>query len=276
MIKLRGQRRRDHEARRRQPQRGRHRAGPRSGLPRRRTCAAMSWNFWRSPMEKAGSEPRKIGNPLWVNAEITYKCPLHCVFCYNPTDYTQYGPELTTEEWLRVLRQARELGAVQLGISGGEPLMRDDVEIMVAEASRLGYYVNLITSGIGLTEKRIAAFNGRRAGADPALVPGLDAGDERLPVQHQDLRAQVEGRQADQAVRLPDGAQRGAASDEHRSHPADPGDGRGDGRRARRARQHAVLRLGHGQPRPVAAQPRAAGARRGRSPTSSAPASATR
>ncbi len=109
-------------------------------------------------MEKAGSEPRKIGNPLWVNAEITYKCPLHCVFCYNPTDYTQYGPELTTEEWLRALRQARELGAVQLGLSGGEPLMRDDVEIMAAEASRLGYYVNLITSGIGLTEKRIAAF----------------------------------------------------------------------------------------------------------------------
>ena len=80
------------------------------------------------------------------------------MFCYNPTDYTQYGPELTTEEWLRVLRQARELGAVQLGLSGGEPLMRDDVEIMAAEASRLGYYVNLITSGIGLTEKRIAAF----------------------------------------------------------------------------------------------------------------------
>jgi len=61
-------------------------------------------------MEKAGSEPRKLGSPLWVNAEITYKCPLHCVFCYNPTDYTQYGPELTTEDWLRVFRQARELG----------------------------------------------------------------------------------------------------------------------------------------------------------------------
>ena len=107
-------------------------------------------------MQKAGSEPRpisdppRIGFPLWVNAEITYKCPLHCVFCYNPTDYTQYGPELTTEEWLRAFRQARELGAVQLGISGGEPLMRDDVEIMVAETSRMGYYVNLITSGVGL------------------------------------------------------------------------------------------------------------------------------
>jgi len=109
-------------------------------------------------MEKAGSAQVKITNPLWVNAEITYKCPLHCVFCYNPIDYTRYGPELSTEEWLRAFAQARELGAVQLGISGGEPLMRDDVEIMVAESSRMGYYVNLITSGVGLTEKRIAAF----------------------------------------------------------------------------------------------------------------------
>jgi pyrroloquinoline quinone biosynthesis protein E len=109
-------------------------------------------------MEKAGSIPRALEAPLWVNAEITYKCPLHCVFCYNPTDYTQYGSEISTEDWLRVFRQARALGAVQLGISGGEPLMRDDVEVMVAESSKLGYYVNLITSGIGLTEKRIAAF----------------------------------------------------------------------------------------------------------------------
>ncbi|MEO8004726.1 MAG: pyrroloquinoline quinone biosynthesis protein PqqE [Betaproteobacteria bacterium] len=109
-------------------------------------------------MEKAGSEPSKPGNPLWLLAEVTYKCPLHCVFCYNPIDYTRYGEELSTEDWLRVLRQGRELGATQLGFSGGEPLMRDDLEIMVSEARKLGYYSNLITSGIGLNEKRIAAF----------------------------------------------------------------------------------------------------------------------
>jgi PqqA peptide cyclase len=109
-------------------------------------------------MEKAGSAPAKISNPLWLNAEITYQCPLHCVFCYNPIDYTRFGPELPTEDWLRAFRQARELGAVQLGISGGEPLLRDDCEIMVAEASKLGYYVNLITSGVGLNEERIKAF----------------------------------------------------------------------------------------------------------------------
>jgi pyrroloquinoline quinone biosynthesis protein E len=109
-------------------------------------------------MEKAGSVPSKPGNPLWLLAEITYKCPLHCVFCYNPVDYAKYGAELSTDDWLRVLRQGRELGATQLGFSGGEPLMRDDLEVLVKEARTLGYYSNLITSGIGLNEKRIAAF----------------------------------------------------------------------------------------------------------------------
>lgn len=109
-------------------------------------------------MEKAGSVSNGPGNPLWLLAEVTYKCPLHCVFCYNPVDYTAYGQELSTDDWLRVLHQGRGIGATQLGFSGGEPLLRKDLEIMVAEARKLGYYSNLITSGVGLNEKRISAF----------------------------------------------------------------------------------------------------------------------
>lgn len=97
--------------------------------------------------------------PLWLLAEVTYRCPLHCAFCYNPTDYDKHTKnELTTEQWLSALRDARKMGAIQLGISGGEPLLRDDIEEIVAEAHKLGYYSNLITSGVGLTEKRIQAF----------------------------------------------------------------------------------------------------------------------
>ena len=102
--------------------------------------------------------PPRPNGPLWLLAELTYKCPLHCAFCYNPLDYTAHGTELTTDDWLRVLREGRAMGAIQLGLSGGEPLIRDDVEIIVAEGRKLGYYSNLITSGIGLNEKRIRAF----------------------------------------------------------------------------------------------------------------------
>ena len=60
--------------------------------------------------------------PLWLLAEITYRCPLHCAFCYNPTDYDKHTQnELDTKTWIKVLNQARDLGALQLGISGGEP-----------------------------------------------------------------------------------------------------------------------------------------------------------
>jgi pyrroloquinoline quinone biosynthesis protein E len=100
----------------------------------------------------------KPGPPLWLLLELTYKCPLHCVFCYNPLDFARSTEELATDDWLRVLREARALGAVQLGLSGGEPLTRDDLEIIVAEAHTLGFYTNLVTSGVGLTEARIKAL----------------------------------------------------------------------------------------------------------------------
>lgn len=75
-----------------------------------------------------------------------------------------------------MLREARELGAVQLGISGGEPLLRGDVEVMVADAHRLGYYTNLLTSGVGLTEKRIAAF--KEGGLDQIQLSFQDSARE--------------------------------------------------------------------------------------------------
>jgi pyrroloquinoline quinone biosynthesis protein E len=118
----------------------------------------------------------KPGPPLWLLLELTYRCPLHCVFCYNPTDFATTGPELGTDDWIRVLREARALGAVQLGLSGGEPLARDDLELIVAEAHTLGFYINLITSGIGLTEARIAAL--KRAGLDHIQLSFQDSSRE--------------------------------------------------------------------------------------------------
>lgn len=117
--------------------------------------------------------PAPPGPPLWLLAEVTYRCPLHCAFCYNPVDYARHGDELDTEDWLRVLREARALGAVQCGFSGGEPLLRDDLELLVAEAHRLGYYTNLLTSGVGLTEARAAAL--RAAGLDHVQLSFQDS-----------------------------------------------------------------------------------------------------
>src|SRR6185503_6227259 len=95
------------------------------------------------------------------------------VFCYNPVDYMAHGAELSTEDWVRVLREGRALGAVQLGLSGGEPLLRDDLEAIIAEAHRLGYYINLLTSGVGLTAQRARAL--KAAGLDHVQLSFQDS-----------------------------------------------------------------------------------------------------
>ncbi len=110
------------------------------------------------------SESAQIGTPFWLLAELTYQCPLHCPYCSNPVNMDAENAEIDTQQWLKVLSDAREMGAVQLGFSGGEPLMRKDLETLVKHASELGFYTNLITSGIGLTEKRIKAL--KEAGLD--------------------------------------------------------------------------------------------------------------
>jgi pyrroloquinoline quinone biosynthesis protein E len=130
-------------------------------------------------MDKAGSSTveaagtRALRPPLWLLAELTYKCPLHCVYCSNPLDYAASGRELDTAEWVRVLQEGRRMGSAQLGFSGGEPLMRDDLIELAAEGRRLGYYSNLITSGIGLTEAKIKAL--KDAGLDHIQVSFQDS-----------------------------------------------------------------------------------------------------
>ena len=163
-----------------------------------------------------------VGPPLWLLLELTYRCPLHCVFCYNPTEFARTAAELATADWLRVLREARALGAVQLGLSGGEPLVREDLETIVAEAHTLGFYINLITSGVGMTEAAHRRAQARRARPHPAVLPGQHPRDERFPEQHAHFRAEVEGGRAHPQARLPDGAQRGAAPSEHRPRGRDP------------------------------------------------------
>ncbi len=111
------------------------------------------------------SEP---GAPLWLLAELTYKCPLQCPYCSNPVDFAHTGVELDTDQWINVLREGRELGAAQLGLSGGEPIVRKDLELIVAEARKLGYYTNLITSGIGMSADRVASL--KEAGLDHIQV----------------------------------------------------------------------------------------------------------
>lgn len=121
--------------------------------------------------------PTGVGKPFWLLAELTYKCPLQCAYCSNPLDLKNQGRELTTDEWIRVFEQGRKMGAAQLGFSGGEPLVRQDLTTLIKAARDLGYYTNLITSGLGMDDRRVADFH--EAGLDHIQV-SFQASTEEL------------------------------------------------------------------------------------------------
>jgi PqqA peptide cyclase len=95
-------------------------------------------------------------NPLALIAELTHRCPLHCVYCSNPVELTNRAEELSTEVWSRVFREAAQAGVLQADFTGGEPLARPDILDLIRAARAAGLYVNLITSGMPLDEHRLA------------------------------------------------------------------------------------------------------------------------
>ena len=99
-----------------------------------------------------------IANPLALIAELTHRCPLHCVYCSNPLELQARATELTTADWSRVFREAAALGVLQVDFTGGEPLTRPDIFELIRAARAAGLYVNLITSGLPLDEAKLAAL----------------------------------------------------------------------------------------------------------------------
>ena len=100
----------------------------------------------------------EISNPLALIAELTHRCPLHCVYCSNPLELQTRANELSTEIWSRVFNEAAEAGVLQADLTGGEPLNRPDIVELVRAARSAGLYVNLITSGLPLGETKLAAL----------------------------------------------------------------------------------------------------------------------
>ena len=96
-----------------------------------------------------------VSNPLALIAEVTHRCPLHCVYCSNPLELAGTLAELSTAEWTSVFQQCGKLGMLHAHFTGGEPLARPDLTELIAAARAAGLYTNLITSGLGLNEDRL-------------------------------------------------------------------------------------------------------------------------
>ncbi|MGX1547931.1 pyrroloquinoline quinone biosynthesis protein PqqE [Streptomyces adustus] len=115
--------------------------------------------------------------PPWaLLAELTHACPLHCAYCSNPLELTRRSRELTADQWADLFHQAARLGVLHTHLSGGEPLLRKDLEQITRSAVEAGLYTQLVTSGAGLSAERLDAL--------------VDAGlhSVQLSVQHADPR----------------------------------------------------------------------------------------
>lgn len=101
------------------------------------------------------SDPR----PYNLIAELTYRCPLQCPYCSNPTDFgNTLNRELTADEWARVFREAAGLGVMQVGLTGGEPGARPDLKRIVEKAAEAGLYPHLVTAGTVFSREKLAAL----------------------------------------------------------------------------------------------------------------------
>ena len=106
--------------------------------------------------------------PYTLVAELTYRCPLRCAYCSNPVAYAGAQAELDTPAWQRLFGEAEDLGVVQLHLTGGEPLLRRDLEPLVAHAHGLGLFTSLITSTVPLSRERLRAL--AQAGLDHVQI----------------------------------------------------------------------------------------------------------
>jgi pyrroloquinoline quinone biosynthesis protein E len=108
--------------------------------------------------------------PYTLIAELSYQCPLHCPYCSNPVDIggETYRHELETDDWIRAFEEARQLGVLQLALTGGEPMLRRDLAELCAGARDAGLYSSLITAGTLFTRERAEAL--KAAGLDHVQI----------------------------------------------------------------------------------------------------------
>ncbi|TDD59492.1 pyrroloquinoline quinone biosynthesis protein PqqE [Kribbella antibiotica] len=121
------------------------------------------------------TNPKGAVPPLSLTAELTHRCPLHCGYCSNPIELLTRDQELDTATWREVLTQAHDIGVLQVHFSGGEPLGRKDLAELIEHTAGLGAYVNLVTSGLGLTEARLQSLVDAGLNHVQLSVQGADA-----------------------------------------------------------------------------------------------------
>ncbi len=141
----------------------------------------MTRLYWRA------ASPRPLGRlvfhylrratggpaPLFLDIGVTYRCQCNCVHC-AATAHGGSGDEFSTTELKSLISQAARLGVLEIILSGGEPLLREDLDEIIRHAARLGLLTRINTNGLLLDRARARRLN--RAGLTQCAV-SIDAAD---------------------------------------------------------------------------------------------------
>jgi radical SAM protein with 4Fe4S-binding SPASM domain len=93
--------------------------------------------------------------PLVGTFELTPRCNFDCKMCYvhlKENQIGKHGKELSKDEWLRIAREAKELGMLYLILTGGEIFTRPDFKDLYEELSKMGFLITLLTNGSMINE----------------------------------------------------------------------------------------------------------------------------
>lgn len=117
--------------------------------------------------------------PLSVHLCMTARCCYRCEHC--GATYTDGRAEPTTAEWIRVIQELQALGVAYIGFSGGEPLLRADMEEIIGAVDQRSTTL-LFTNGRSLTPER--ALSLKRSGL---LILAVSL-DSPKPEEHNRIR----------------------------------------------------------------------------------------
>jgi MoaA/NifB/PqqE/SkfB family radical SAM enzyme len=118
---------------------------------------------------------RRVLSCLW---ELTYRCNARCRICSYWKSPSSPEEELSTKQIALALPKLRSAGCRMINFTGGEPTLRRDLEEIVANASRLGFWTSIVTNGSTLTRERVLRL--KQAGLDNLFI-SLDSPD---PARH--------------------------------------------------------------------------------------------
>lgn len=112
-------------------------------------------------LQKKHIYPRFFASPLGCQLEITQKCNLRCIHCYNRSgeSYSPYKEEICDDMWKKVTKQLVEMGIFVCVISGGEPLLKKKLTFDLMDIlHKGGVWLVLISNGMLIDEDTVKKF----------------------------------------------------------------------------------------------------------------------